>query len=259
MKRLTIALCAVILAAGCADKKEDPDEKEPEIVDRISISETDFTQTQAEAILKKAVNDHCGSTACTVTSTSIVNDSIIGTYTYTENDVITEGKATLSNVAVNPNDAAIVYFGSTEFNDGMRTVEPEPAETAADDAKEPEKKDDKPASSGTEDPSIPHVIIDESMLSNPSQPDQVLYDQDRKSLTLFYSTGGTRSYTGTLLGEGTLRIVILDADQKVIKEVVNASAAGEFSGSVHLEKGFYLQYFESSGAGAELYWHTDLD
>ncbi len=263
MKRRLTALLAIALLAGCGSKKEETKKPEPEIVDRISISQTDFTQSQAEAILKKAVNDHCGSTACTVTSTSIKGDSIVGTYTYTEEEQMKEGTVSLNNVTVNPNDSAIVYFGSTEFNDGMRTIEPETkpddTETASND--EPDKKDDKEKtpSSGMTDDSIPHVIIEKDLLENINQPDQVLYDQDRKSITLFYSTGGTRNYTGTVLGEGTLRIVILDTDQKVIKEVVNHYGEGEFSGSVHLEKGFYLQYFESSGAGAELYWQTDLD
>ena len=82
MKRnISIALTALLFLAACGEKETEVKEPEPEIVDRISILETDFTQSQAEAILKKAVNDHCGSTACTVTSTAIQGDSIIGTYT----------------------------------------------------------------------------------------------------------------------------------------------------------------------------------
>ena len=106
-KSILVLACACLL--GCASKQPSlPSETSKEIT--TPISKTDFS-----------VRNHCRVTkqVCTVGKVDVQNNTIYGTYTYTENEQDYTASGTLENVSVSKNDSSIVTIGKKLFSTGI--------------------------------------------------------------------------------------------------------------------------------------------
>ena len=117
-KSILVLACACLL--GCASKQPSlPSETSKEIT--TPISKTNFSETEAENVFNMAVRNHCRVTkqVCTVGKVDVQNNTIYGTYTYTENEQDYTVSGTLENVSVSKNDSSIVTIGKKLFSTGI--------------------------------------------------------------------------------------------------------------------------------------------
>lgn len=265
-KTWLVCLFAAVLAISGCGKKEEAAETEQEPV-MISIAAADFTQADAEALLKKEVSSHCGSTqACKVTSVKISGKNITGTYTYEEDGTAMEATVVLSDVAISKNNPDVYTIGTKEFSASAAK------ETASDTSSQNSSSENKTSgsenkTSGSDNKKTGSKLPDDMpKLNLPSEKLDPEKEEDTAFATIkeegdtyvyriYLFQKGTLHVTGTYDGGGTFRTVILNEDQSLAKDLINITKEEELNYEVQLDGGFYYIYMKVNGG----HWKTEFN
>ena len=267
-KTWMICLFAAVLAfTGCGKKEEASDTEQDSAM--VSIAATDFTQAQAEDLLKQEVKTHCGSQmACKVTSVKISGSDINGTYTYDQDGKTMEATVTLHDVAVNKQDPNIYMIADKQFSSpsaAKETAADKPAEqnnTNTNSNTDKETKDkDKDKDTKENEAGIPKLPLPDKKL-DPENPEDteyktVLETDDYYVFRIYLYTEGTLHVTGSYEGNGLFRVVVLNEDQTVAKDLIHATKSEELDYIVKLKAGFYYIYAASDGGSWNLEYKTE--
>lgn len=255
-KNILICLFAAVLTVSGCGKKEEADTEQENVM--VSIAETDFTQAQAESLLKQAVKEHCGTEyACKVTAVKIAGRDITGTYTYQEDDKTMQADVRLSDVTINRNDPNIFDIGSSSFS-SPAAAEKEPA--ADKPAETAENKTDKDKDSTKTPTDIPHLPLPDKKLDPNNEEDtkytNVLSTDDYYVDRIYLYTDGTLHVGGTYEGNGYFRLVVLNEDQSVAKDLIHITSSEELKYETNLKAGFYYLYITSDGGSWNVEYST---
>ncbi|MBQ3459247.1 MAG: hypothetical protein IJH14_01055 [Solobacterium sp.] len=268
-KTWMICLFAAVLAVSGCGKKEEASETEQDSA-MVSIAATDFTQAQAEDLLKQEVKTYCGSQlACKVTSVKIAGKDINGTYTYEQDGKTMEATVTLLDVAVNKKDPNIYTIADKQFSSPAAAKETASDKTAdpnsnnsSNSNKDKETKDkDKDKDTKENEAGIPKLPLPDKKL-DPENPEDteyktVLETDDYYVFRIYLYTEGTLHVTGHYEGTGLFRVVVLNEDQTVAKDLIHATKTEELDYSVKLKAGFYYIYAASDGGSWNLEYKTE--
>lgn len=254
-KKVIAAIAAVFLIAGCGSKKREDPEITPDTRESVSIREIDFTQADAEKVMKSAVAKHCGKVACKVTSVRISGADISGTYTYEIGSDEKKADAVLHDVSVNPNDKTVYTAAREDFKDNIPEIDEGGEEDPKKDDKPDEQKDDKQGDDkedmGKNNFDIPdHVDENEEG----ARDDQKVYDENGIQIWRIYTNKGRIEFTGTYSGDSKFNIQIMDLKQNIKGQPVDMKQAGDIDGMMKLEGGYYYIKIEAAG-GWSLYWN----
>ena len=264
MKKLLILLLAMTLSACSFLKKDDVNEEtteneetntetqEEEIkpVEHISISEVDFTQSQAEVLFKLAMRQHCGDTACTMETCGITGGDIAGTYSYVVTNEEGEEETVyvdvvLKDVTVSSENHSIAFFGENYFSDD-------------------EVVNEEGGESGEGEEGEESIFEQVGNISNykydlPSEVtgDIGLFDELlRNGTEIVYRVNLANSYLkiyGDLGQDGYFKATLLDLNQKNQKEFINATQAGSYEGSIEVDPGVYYLVIDTKNF-ISFYW-----
>ena len=254
-KNSMICLMALLLCFGGCHKKEEA--TEPVDTGMVSIAQTDFTQAQAEEVLKKEVKEHCGSeTACKVTSAKISGSDIAGTYTYEEDGKTVSAEVTLRDVTVNPKDPQIYSVGTSVFS-GPAKQEESASSQSSDKPADSSSSSDKKESTASDIPKLP--LPKEKLDPNKDEDTEfanVLKTDDYYVDRIYLFADGTLHVTGEFSGDGKFRFVVLNEDQSVAKDLINIKGSQKLDYEVKLKAGFYYLYSSSEGGSFQLQYNT---
>lgn len=247
MKKTVLAVLAVFLLCGCGNRKRKDTLPTPDTRESVSIAETDFTQKDAERVLQAALDEHCGTASCRVSSVRIRGSNIEGTYTYSDDGNEKTADAVLYNVTVNPNNRSVFAFTDSRFTDSRSDIVPSES-PVPDDGKDGEDGD-------AEKLDLPDKV-DEN--EEGARDDQKVYDESGTQVYRMYMNKGTIEFGGSYTGDSKFIITIMDLSQKVIATPVNMTQAGPISGSQKLDAGYYYVKIEAQG-GWELTWNRTFE
>lgn len=265
-KKILILITAVFLMTGCGtNKKEDPSVT-PDTRESASITEIDFTQSDAEKLIKKAVDQHCGSTACKVTSVRISGSDLIASYTYESEGEEKSGDVTLHDVSVSPLDKTVYTVGREEYRDNLPEIDGsgKKDEQSADPSDDPdkkddqekkddeEKKDDQEKDSSTKGKYDLPDHVDEN--EEGAKDDQKVHEESGVQIWRVYTNKGSIEFTGTYSGDSKFIIEVMDLKQKSLGEAVNMKSSGDIDGKMKVDEGYYYIKIEYVG-GWSLYWN----
>ncbi len=268
-KTWLVCLFAAVLALGGCGKKEEAETPEQENA-MVSIATADFTQADAEALLKQEVSSHCGSIhACKVTSVKISGSNITGTYTYEENGKTMEAEVTLSDVTVNRNNPDIYSVADKKFSSpaaAQETAAAEEKKPAESSTEKTEEKKEQPADADKKSQSGNKLPEDMPALNLPKQKLDPEKEEDTAFATVKEEDGtyvyriylfqpGTLHISGSFDGGGTFRTIILNEDQSLAKDLINLTEAKELSYDAKLDAGFYYIYIHVSGG----HWNAEFN
>ena len=252
MKKLLISLLSVCLLAGCSGKEKKDPEVTPDTRESVSISETDFTQSDAQKVFTAALDEYCGANACKAVSVRISGSDITGTYSYTENGQAKTAEGTLYDVSVNPSDKTKYSAARTEFK-GKPAADDQQTDT------DPEQKDDKDSDEKDTPSKRRFDLPDKVDEADPeAQNDTKVYEESGIQIWRLYTRKGTIEFEGAYEGDSKFLIQIMDLKQNIKGEPVNMKKAGDIEGSMKIEEGYYYILIEASG-GWSLYWNRTYE
>lgn len=259
MKKLLISLLSVLLLAGCGRREKTDPEITPDPRESVSISETDFTQSDAMKVWQAALDEYCGVNACKAVTVRISGKDLSGTYTYADNGLTKTSEGTLYDVTVNPNQKTSWSASRTEFKGKPDPAETEPAETEEPEDKKDggdSEKEDKEEKEGKKHNFDIDDEVDES--DEDARNDTKVYEESGIQIWRLYTKKGTIEFTGKYEGDSKFLIQIMDLKQNVKGEPVKMTKAGDIEGSMKLEEGYYYIVIEAAG-GWSLYWNRTYE
>lgn len=115
MKNKCCFVIVLLMLYGCTQQQDSSIQDSQQLT--IPISETVFSQADAENVFQMIVKNHCkmDSYSCTVEKVVLQSDTIYGTYTYSNENINYRVSATLEDVRVSKNEASIVTIGKKLF------------------------------------------------------------------------------------------------------------------------------------------------
>lgn len=261
---LVCLFAAVLAVSGCGKKEETAEtEQEPAMV---SIAAADFTQADAEALLKKEVSSHCGSTqACKVTSVKISGKNITGTYTYEEDGTTMEATVALNDVSINKNNPDMYTVGTKEFS--ASAAKETASESSSQSSSENKTSGSDNKTSGSDNKKTGSALpADMPKLNLPTEKLDPQKEEDTAFTAIKEGDGtyvyrvylfqkGTLHVTGTYSGGGTFRTVILNEDQSLAKDLINLTEEKELNYEAQLDAGFYYIYLMVNGGN----WNAEFN
>ena len=259
MKKLLIILLTLTLSACSFLKKEEvideqteneennteTTEEEPKPVEHISISEVDFTQSQAEVLFKLAMKQHCGDTPCTMETCGITGGDIAGKYSYVVTNEEGEEETVyvdvvLKDVTVSSENHSIAFFGENYFSD--------------DEVVNEEGENSEESSIFEEVGSVSNYKYD---LPSEVNGDVGLFDEVlRNGNEIVYRVNLSSGYVN-IYGEigqgGYLKATLLNLNQTTQKQFINTTDAGHYEGSIDVDAGVYYLVVDTANM-LSLYW-----
>ncbi len=232
MKKIVLILCCCFLVS-CSQKEVSSISSTTEIT--TPISQTDFSDTEAENVFNMAVRNHCKqlNQICTVGKVVLQNDMIYGTYSYHENDQEYTVTGTLENVKISNSDSSIVTIGKKLFSTGMiqtkqETNEPSDEETT--------KTFDLPTE------------VDES------KNGEVVYEDEMYKIRLMHLETGAMNFNGTFDGTGYFKLYALTMDQSQRFDIVEVNESGSYNETTSLDSGWYYIVVERNEGTYTMNW-----
>ncbi len=238
MKKILIVL-ALILLSGCSllDKflekdKEEVIEPTPVIqVEKVSIRDVNFKQSQAEALMRLAIDDHCD-VDYTIQSVGINDDDVVGRYSYqTEGGEEVFVDVVLKDVTVSSTNHSIAFFGENYFSDDEEAGDSGIDETVFDNIGSiPSDKYDLPAEAPE------YVDYFEEVLRN-------------DSVVIFRSNiaSGYISLSGEVYEGSSVKFTLLNLSQTSERLIVEANTVGPYFGDIEVEPGVYYIVMQATG------------
>ena len=252
MKKLVLVCLACMLSACSLIDKVLPKEEEAVIieeneaenetendnvqVERVSIRDVDFTQSQAENLMKAAIREHCGERVCYFDSAAISDGNVVGKYYYkneADEDVYVD--VVLKDVTVSSQNHSIAFYGENYFSDDEVSEEGE-NEVFEEVANMANYKFDLPA----------EVSGDVGLF------EEVLRDGYTVVYRANIGSGYLKMY-GDVQEGGIMKATIMKLDQTNQKVFIDHSGAGHYEGDVKVEPGVYYIVCEMSGY-LSYYW-----
>lgn len=225
-KQNVIVFTSLCVLTGCSSTSM-YESKEETVVLTTPISQTSFSEEEAENVFNSAVRNHCRveNQTCTVNKVVTQGDNIYGTYTYNDgsNDYVVTG--TLLDVQVSKNDSSIVTIGRKEFSSASLLTK-ETNESNQNETNEETTKFD-----------IPSEVGDH-------QNEDVFIDDGTYKVRLLNIESGAMNFNGTWEGEGTFYLYILSLDQSQRYDLVTLEGSGTFDETTSLEPGWYYSVVE---------------
>lgn len=253
MKKILISLLSLCLLASCGRKDKKDPEVTPDSRESVSISETDFTQSDAQKVFAAALDEYCGQNACKAVSVRIAGKDITGTYTYTENGQTRTAEGTLYDVSVNPSDKTKYSASKTEFKG-------KPAPEPSEDPEDKDGKEDKDDKDDKDTPAKRKFDLDDKVDESDenARNDTKVYEENGIQIWRLYTRKGTIEFSGSYEGDSKFLIQIMDLKQNIKGEPVNMTKAGEIEGEMKIDEGYYYILIEASGAWS-LYWNRTYE
>ena len=201
------------------------------------ISETDFSQDEAENVFNMAVRNHCklDNQVCTVKKVVMQDDTIYGTYTYKGSEQEYTVTATLENVQVSNNDSSIVTIGRKEFSTGII-----------------QQKEETTDITDTEEETTNTLALPSEVGDHESE--DVLLDDGVYKARLMNLTTGSMNFSGTFEGTGTFDLYALTLDQSQRYDIAHIDGSGSYDETVSLEAGWYYIVIERVDGTYTMYW-----
>lgn len=249
MKKVIILLLLLTLSACSILGGNDEEVIEEEVteetatptpqVEHIAISEVNFTQNQAEALMRIAVNDHCGERVCNIEEVVISGNDIVGRYTYKNSeDEDVPVDVVLRGVTVSSTNHSIAFFGENYFSDeGMENGEAQEGGEAL--------------------PNVDTVTSDKYDLPSEAPENAGLFEEMLKEGTVTVYrvnlSSGFLRINGELQQGASIKVALLDLAQTTRNEFINVSNAGAYEGSVKVDPGVYYLTIDTTGY-LSYYW-----
>lgn len=233
-KSILVLACACLL--GCASKQPSlPSETSKEIT--TPISKTDFSETEAENVFNMAVRNHCRVTkqVCTVGKVDVQNNTIYGTYTYTENEQDYTVSGTLENVSISKNDSSIVTIGKKLFSTGII-----------------KQKEDTSSSETEKTTNDKH--FDLPLEADESKNGEVIFEDDVYKIRLMNLQTGKMNFNGTFDGTGYFKLYALTLDQSNTTMIAELEGSGEYNETTSLDAGWYYIVVERVDGTYTMNW-----
>lgn len=232
-----LIITSLCLLTGCSSKSM-YDSQEEAVVLTTPISQTTFSQEEAENVFNSAVRNHCrvDNQTCTVNKVVLQGDNIYGTYTFNEGESTYTVTGTLVDVQVSKNDTSIVTIGRKEFSTGVLATNEEENTTEETNTEESKKFD------------IPSEVGD-------NQNEDVLIDDGTYKVRLMDIESGSMNFNGTWEGEGTFNLYLLTLDQSQRYDIVTVEGTGTFDETTSLEGGWYYLVVERYDGLYTLDWY----
>lgn len=232
-----LIITSLCLLTGCSSKSM-YDSQEEAVVLTTPISQTSFSQDEAENVFNSTVRNHCrvDNQTCTVNKVVVQGDNIYGTYTYNEGESTYTVTGTLVDVQVSKNDTSIVTIGRKEFSSGVLATSEETEIMDETNTEESLKLD------------IPSEVGDH-------QNEDVLIDDGTYKVRLL-NIENPMTFTGTWEGTGTFHLYILSLDQSQRYDLVTLEGTGTFEETTSLEAGWYYSVVERYDGLYTMDWYT---
>ncbi len=233
MKKVILILCCCFLVS-CSQKESSSISSVEEIT--TPISQTNFTDTEAENVFNMAVRNHCKqlNQVCTVGKVIIQNDTIYGIYTYHESDQEYTVTGTLENVKISNSDSSIVTIGRKLFSSGVIHT----SQTTDDKNEEViEKTFDLPTE------------VDES------KNGEVVYEDETYKIRLMNLETGAMNFNGTFEGTGYFKLYALTIDQSQRFDIASVEQSGSYNETTSLESGWYYIVVERNDGTYTMNWN----
>ena len=249
-KILIVCLACMLSACSLIDKvlpKEDEvvviDENETETeqetekevvpVERISIRDVDFTQSQAENLMRAAIREHCGDRVCYFDSASISDGNVVGRYYYkNEEDEDVFVDVVLKDVTVSSQNHTIAFYGENYFSDDEVSEEGAEGETNV---------FEEVAAVGNYKFDLPAEVSGDVGLF-----EEVLKDGSTVVYRVNLSSGYFKIY-GDVQDGGAMKATLMKLDQTNQKVFVDHTGAGHYEGDITVEPGVYYLVCELIG------------
>lgn len=233
-KSILFLACASLF--GCASKQPSLSSETPKEI-TTPISKTDFSETEAENVFNMAVRNHCRVTeqVCTVGKVVVQNNTIYGTYTYTENDQDYTVSGTLENVSVSKNDSSIVTIGKKLFSTGII-----------------KQKEDTSQAETEEATNDKH--FDLPLEADESKNGEVVFEYDVYKIRLMNLQTGAMNFNGTFDGTGYFKLYALTLDQSNATMIAELKGSGEYNETTSLDAGWYYIVVERMDGTYTMNW-----
>ena len=238
MKKIGIILLSLTLI-GCSSSTQVLSSTSSTTEITTPISQTDFSDTEAENIFNMAVRKHCKmlNQVCTVGKVVVQDDNIYGTYTYTENDQEYTVTGTLENVKVSNNDSSIVTIGKKLFSTGIiHNVETEQIDDSETDASSETKQFDIPTE------------------ADESKNGEVVLEDETYKIRLMNLETGAMNFNGTFDGTGYFKLYALTLDQSTKTDIASVEGSGNYDETTSLDPGWYYIVVERVDGTYTMNW-----
>lgn len=218
MRKICIVCFCIGLLCGCSTNHKQSSNHEKEAL-TTPISKTDFSQSDAENVFNMAVRNHCRllQQVCTVNKVDLQQDTIYGTYTYTEDDQSYTVTGTLEDVKVSTKDSTIVTIGRKLFSTGIQQT--------------PKQEEQQVTST------LPPFDLPTSL--NEDQNEEVMMDDGTYKVRAMYLSSGKMRFYGSFDGTGQFDLYVVSLDQKQVTTLVNLEGSDSFDVVSDVEAGWY--------------------